>query len=168
MGHKTCVHQGGPKYIQQKFCPFSLCWTICILIVWGCVLWITIMTKKKIFNILKQQGDPGDIAVVTQLVEDWRTQPFVVLEVVEGGKYGGKCSSGFEPLFNREWKGTEKGCWIEDFGRCGDNCEVGNGEGFAETEYANDIRREYNSTHPNPFPHWGWGDHKRRGECIDI
>ena len=163
--------QGGEKPFHQKWIPFCIVWTIGCLIIWGCTLWITIMTKRKIYNELVLQGNLGsDIALAYQLVEDWKMQPLVALEVVEGGE---DCPTTFEPVFYKEWKGTEPGCWTEDGACCGSskdgcNCEVDYGAGFAETEFEHSIGEGYNSTHYSPFGHGIGGMRKKRGPCLEI
>ena len=68
----------------------------------------------------------GEIHITYQLVKDWETIPFVSIEVVDGGE----CPVGSDPVFYKEWKGTERGSWVADFSGCGDDCTIPLGGGF--------------------------------------
>ena len=112
------------------------------------------MTRwKSPINLL---GNPGDITNVMQIVQDWRTQPFVSLTVSDD-----VCPDGSEPVFSKTWAGTEPGCAYFDFDRCGDNCEIQPGEGFAENMYDREARVKYNDTHPNPG-HSGYSEFNKK------
>ena len=57
-------------------------------------------------------GRPGeDLGIATQVIEDWQTQPFVELFVVED-----QCPDGTEPAFSYVWSGTQEGCVFPDVG----------------------------------------------------
>jgi hypothetical protein len=51
--------------------------------------------------------------VAAELSEDWAKLPFVNITVIAQSTTPAKdCPSGWEPLFQREWAGTKKGCLI--------------------------------------------------------
>jgi hypothetical protein len=50
----------------------------------------------------------------------------VSISVVDGNT----CPEGLDPVFYKEWKGTEKGCFIADGLSCGKNCRYKKGTGL--------------------------------------
>ena len=49
-----------------------------------------------------------EICDVTEIVEEWRKQPYVSLTVEKHF-----CPGGSEPLFTKTWGGTESGCRVD-------------------------------------------------------
>ena len=43
--------------------------------------------------------------IISQIKEDWTAKPFVEIDGFEGA-----CPEGWDPVFERVWKGIEEGC----------------------------------------------------------
>ena len=125
MGFKFCVRKQVDSAKVAPFCLIQLLITLAIAVL---VLTIIFIAKVSTYNELKDQGNPGVVGVVTQLVEDWQTVPFISIQVTDTGE----CPPGSDPVFFSEWKGTEPGCFIADGDSCGKDCTIPFGGGSTE------------------------------------
>lgn len=78
------------------------------------ITWILIFAAISICGALismslgmQSQPTPLFLAEHKKLYEDWTTKPFVDITLVEKSK---GCPIDYEPLFSREWPGTERVC----------------------------------------------------------
>ena len=88
---------GGPGNVPKRV-YFGLLSQLIILVT-GIVL---TMQMHKVGVISDQNTN-----TVTQVSDDWTTLPFTKIVVTDD-----KCPSGTEPVFVREWAGTEMGCLV--------------------------------------------------------
>ena len=89
-----------------------------ILQIIGVIVLFTVCMMTRWNSPLNLLGNPGDISNVAQIVEDWRTQPFVSLSVSDD-----VCPEGSEPAFSKTWGGTEFGCAHFDYDECDNGSE---------------------------------------------
>ena len=82
---------------------FCKCSVICSSII--AVLAIISLGLAVTISIPEELGKFDRKNVISQIKEDWETKPFVKIE-----SFDGACPDGWDPVFERVWKGIEKGC----------------------------------------------------------
>jgi len=76
---------------------YCICFVQFVVMILGIVLLVNLQALLKVAS--------QNNATVTQLVDDWRTRPFVDVSTTTG-----PCPAGTESIFKRRWGGTERGC----------------------------------------------------------
>ena len=94
---------------------FIICQFLTNVVILGICVVLMIVTNKE----LAQSDRLAATETIKQVTDDWKVLPFVELET--NSDVG--CSNGFEPVFTKEWLGTEKGCLGE---KCDATKDTGN------------------------------------------
>ena len=89
---------------------FGCTWTITLAMFVIAILCAVITNNAE--SVLEWRwADPRN--VIAQIEEDWTTIPFVQIE-----SFDYACPEGWDPVFEREWKGIEEGCKISWERKC--------------------------------------------------
>ena len=111
-------HYPGQNWSQYKWKPMIWSYLCLQLVIFICVVTLMIVNNRGIAKPIDEHAvNPdvprlGDLASVSQIYQDWHAKPFVSIEVVEGGN---TCPAGSDPVFFKEWKGLELGCFFDSW-----------------------------------------------------